>query len=85
MNDLSTEINALVKKKHQIERDYGKLRARSKCRKQQEAKIKKDVLFSADIVCCTLSGSGSQFLLNNLLKNQRLEEFIIVKYQDKIS
>ena len=65
----------MVKKKQRLEKDYLHIRGKRRMLKHEEEKIRKDVLLSADVICCTLNASGSA-LLHKLLKTARYESFL---------
>ena len=75
MKRINTEINGMVKKKQRLEKDYLHIRRKRRMLKHEEEKIRKDVLLSADVICCTLNASGSA-LLHKLLKTARYESFL---------
>lgn len=74
---INTQIEAMVKKKQRLEEEYLNIRRKTRMLKHEEDKIRKDVLFSADVICCTLSASGS-LLLHKLLKISRYENVCYV-------
>ena len=65
----------MVKKKQRLEKDYLHIRGKRRMLKHEEEKIRKDVLLSADVICCTLNASGSA-LLHKLLKTARYESVL---------
>ena len=65
----------MVKKKQRLEKDYLHIRGKRRMLKHEEEKIRKDVLLSADVICCTLNASGSA-ILHKLLKTARYESFL---------
>ena len=69
---VNAQIEAMVKKKQRLEEEYLNIRRKTRMLKHEEDKIRKDVLFSADVICCTLSASGS-LLLHKFLKISRYE------------
>ena len=72
LKSINTQIEVMVSKKQKLEQEYLHIRRKTRMLKHEEDKIKKGVLFSADVICCTLSGSGS-VLLHKLLKISRYE------------
>ena len=71
----------MVKKKQRLEKDYLHIRGKRRMLKHEEEKIRKDVLLSADVICCTLNASGSA-LLHKLLKTARYESFLHQRCHD---
>jgi galactokinase/mevalonate kinase-like predicted kinase len=64
------DIDKMVRKKQEKEGEHLYLRRERKMMKHEEEKMRKDIILSADVICCTLSGSGSA-LLHKLLNTAR--------------
>ncbi|XP_062507770.1 uncharacterized protein LOC134184168 isoform X2 [Corticium candelabrum] len=60
----------LLDRRAHTERQCRQIRGRVKDLQRQRSRIMRDIILQADIVCCTLSGSGSHHL-SNILKNRR--------------
>lgn len=60
------EIEKMTAKKRNLEKDIRLQKDRVNEQRKMESRIRRDILLNADIVCCTLSGSGSQTLQNDL-------------------
>ena len=69
---INTEIDAMVRKKQILEKEYLRIRGKRRMLRHEEEKIRKDIVLSADVICCTLSASGS-VLLRKLLDTTRYE------------
>ncbi|XP_028393069.1 probable helicase senataxin isoform X2 [Dendronephthya gigantea] len=62
IKSLNYEIEGIVKEKQMLEKKYLTIRRKRQMLKDEEQKIRKDILKSADVICCTLSASGSPLL-----------------------
>lgn len=69
---MDSKVASVVKEKQKLEKEYLHIRGKRKMLKHEEDKIRKEVLSTADVICCTLSASGS-VLLHKLLKTSRYE------------
>lgn len=72
MKSINAEISNVVKRKQICEKEHALIHMKNKTLKHDGDKIRKRILLSADIICCTLNASGSS-LLHNLLQTSRFE------------
>ena len=56
----------MTEKKRGLEKAIRQQKERVCEQRKMESRIRRDILENADIVCCTLSGSGSQSLQNGM-------------------
>jgi hypothetical protein len=70
LNQLEAKKDELLLQRSQVQRQHQQVRVRVKDLERQRNRIQKDIILGADIVCCTLSGSGSR-ILSNIMKNRR--------------
>ncbi|XP_048578304.1 uncharacterized protein LOC5512433 isoform X2 [Nematostella vectensis] len=63
---VETKRKALSTQRHALDKQYCQMKHKEAQERRMESRVRKDILNSADIVCCTLSGSGSKKLLNDM-------------------